>query len=50
MSDNGSITNNGVLLSEDGVMYIVSFYPSQTSKESPETLINRLLQKEVMIE
>ena len=50
MSDEGSIMNNGMVLSEKDVMYIVSFYPSQTSKESTETLINRLLLKEVLNE
>lgn len=48
MSVDGSITNQGMLLSENGVMYVVSFYPSPKSQESPETLIKRALQKEVL--
>ena len=50
MSDEGSIMNNGMLLSDKDVMYVVSFYPSQTSEESSETVINRLLLKEVLNE
>ena len=50
MNGDGEIKNDGVLLAENGVMYIVSFYPAQTGEETAETLINRAFQKEVMNE
>ncbi len=50
MNDDGDIKNNGVLLFESGVMYIVSFYPSQNGEYTAETLINRAFQKEMMPE
>lgn len=50
MSGDGEIKNDGVLLVENRVMYIVSFYPAQTGEETAETLINRVFQKEVVKE
>ena len=50
MSGDGEIKNNGMLLAENGVMYIVSFYHAQTGEETAEILINRVFQKEVVNE
>ncbi len=50
MIEDGNVKNNGVLLSENGVMYIVSFYPAQNGEQTAETLINRAFQKEMMLD
>ncbi len=50
MNDEGAKTTKGMLLSMDEVIYIVSFYQTPKAQESPEILIKRLMQKEVMIE
>ena len=41
-------TTNGILLSINNDIYAVSFYPSTKNGESPETLINRAILKEMM--